>query len=240
MNRRAKKSLQPAEKTIESVFEEFLEEQRKRLKPSTLRKYEDIIDLFRLCLDNYGHQVLDEQEGALFDRFYDAEGDQHREFCQLFGPEKIPSNVGEFLNYFMIRKVMCGKELKQAAGTVIKKLGKWLKEKGYISPEMATGVVDRGSTAVRELPATEELARMLEDYADQTAVDCDEVVEDHFTIEAVEPGKLYLSSFSEDDTITVPVPIQIGDACSKGWEISGAIGKTNKGWQILEVWNVYP
>ena len=236
----SKHTTKMAEKTIEVVLGEFLEEQRKRLKPSTMRKYENIIKLFQSCLNNYAYQSLDKQEEALFDRFYNAQGDEHREFCQIFGPEKIPGNVGEFLDYFMVRKVMCGKELMQAAGTVIKKLGKWLKEKGYVQSESAAEVVSRGATAAKELPATEELAWMLDDYADCTADDCDEVVEDHFTIEMVEPGKLHLSAFSGDDEITVPVSRNISDTCRVGWSISGAVGKKGKGWRICEVWNVYP
>jgi len=240
MSKRIIKLPQPAEKTIEAVLDEFLKEQQKRLKPSTMRKYEDIIDLFQSCLDGYAYQYLNKRENALFDRLYNAEGDEHREFCQVFGPEKIPDNVDEFLNYFMIRKVMCGKELMQAAGTVIKKLGKWLKEKGYIEAESAADVVGCGATAAKELPATEELAWMLADYADCTAVDCDEVIEDYFTIEAVEPGKLRLSAFSGDEEIIVPVSRNISNACRVGWSISGAMGKTGKGWCILEAWNVYP
>lgn len=240
MSKRTKKLPQLAEKTIEAVFAEFLEERQKRLKPSTMRKYEDIIDLFRSCLNNYAYQSLNEQENALFDRLYNADGDEHREFCQLFGPEKIHGNVSEFLNYFMIRKVMCGKELKQAAGTVIKKLGKWLQKKGYVKSESAAEVVNCGATAAKELLATEELAWMLADYADCTAVDCDAVIEDHFTIEAVEPGKVHLSDFSGNDEIIISVSRNISDACRVGWSISGAVGRIGKGWCILEVWNVYP
>ena len=234
MSKRIVKLPQPAEKTIEAVLKEFLKEQQKRLKSSTVRKYESIIDLFQSCLDGYGHQGLNKQEGALFDRFYNAKGDEHREFCQVFGPEKIAGGVHEFLNYFMIRKVMCGKELMQAAGTVIKKLGKWLKEKGYIQSESAADVVSCGATAAKELPATEELAWMLADYADRTAVDCDEVIEDHFSIEAVEPGRLRLSAFSGNDKIIVSVSRNISNACRVGWSISGALGKTGKGWCILD------
>jgi hypothetical protein len=240
MSKRIKKLPQVAEKTIEVVLDEFLKDQQKRLKPSTMRKYEDIIDLFRSCLDGYAYQYLDKQESALFDRLYNAEGDEHREFCHIFGPDKITGNVDEFLNYFMIRKVMCGKELMQAAGTVTKKLGKWLKEKGYIQSESADELVSRGATAAKELPATEELAWMLAEYADRTAVDCAEVVEDHFTIEAVEPGKLLLSTLSANDELIVPVSRNISNACRVGWSISGALGKTGKGWCILEAWNVYP
>ena len=148
--------------------------------------------------------------------------------------------MDEFLNYFMIRKVMCGKELKQAAGTVIKKLGKWLSEKGYIEAESADDVVNCGATAAKELPATEELAWMLADYADCTDVDCDEMIEDYFAIEAVEPSKLRLSAFSEEQEFIVPVSRNISNACKVGWSISGALGKTNKSWRIIEVWNVYP
>jgi hypothetical protein len=240
MSERIGKLPQPAENTIKAVLDEFLKEQRKRLKPSTMRKYEDIIDLFQSCLDGYGHQYLDEQEGELFDRLYNAGGEEHREFCQLFGPEKIPENVAEFLNYFMIRKVMCGKELLQAAGTVTKKLGKWLMEKGYIQPESAEELVSSGATAAKELPAAEELSRMLSDYADRTAVDCDDAIEDHFSIDAVEPGKLHLLAFSEDEEVIVPVSRDISNACRAGWSFSGAVGKTSKGWRILEAWNVYP
>ena len=235
-----KHTVKPAEKTIEAVLDEFLEEQRKRLKPSTMRKYEDIVSLFKSCLNRYAYQSLDRQEDALFNRLYDAKGDEHREFCQIFGPEKIPGNVGEFLDYFMVRKVMCGKELMRAAGTVIKKLGKWLEEKGYVESESAVDVVSRGATAAKELPATEELVWMLDDYADGTAVDCDDVIEDHFVIDEVEPGKLHLSTLSRDDKIIVSVSRNISDACRVGWTVSGAVGKKGRGWRILEVWNVYP
>ena len=240
MKKRTKRKVQPAEKPIEVVLEEFLEDQRARLKPKTMERYESVIQLFESCLDNYGHQCLDKSESALFEQFYDAEGAEHREFCQVFGPEKIPENVGEFLNYFMIRKVMCGKDLLRAAGTVMKKLGKWLLEKCYVTDEQAEDLVDRGSDAARDLPAAEELTRMLMDYADRTAVDCEESLEDHFTIEAIEPGKLRLSDLSGAEEIVVPVSRDISNACRVGWTIAAAVGKTAKGWRILEAWNVYP
>lgn len=119
------RNVKVAQKTIEAVLGEFLAEQRKRLKPPTIRKHEHIVSLFQSCMNNYAYQGLDKQEEALFDQLYNAKGDEHREFCQIFGPEKIPGNVGEFLNYFMVRKVMCGKELMRAAGTVTRKLGKY-------------------------------------------------------------------------------------------------------------------
>lgn len=56
-----------------------------------------------------------------------------------------------FLGYFMIRKVMAGQELARAAGTVTKKLSKWLAAKGCISEEEAQDGADEGVKAVRDL-----------------------------------------------------------------------------------------
>ena len=92
---------QPASHTIEQVFDEFLGDQRRRLRPRTLSKYEDVLGLLRDHLNGYAYQSLSTAEAALFDRNYNAPGDKHLEFCQLFGPDKIVANLGGFLGYFM-------------------------------------------------------------------------------------------------------------------------------------------
>lgn len=231
---------QPADKTIAMVLQEFLDEQHSQLKPKTLRRYESVIELFQVCLNDYAYQSLDKAESALFDQLYKSKGEGHREFCQIFGPEKIPENVQEFLGYFLIRKVMCGKDLKQAAGTVIKKLGSWLMERGYLQADSATVMLDRGGRAARELPATEDLAQMLNEYLESNAPFCNEPVEDHFTVDKVEPGKLHLAPMMGHEKMVVSVPRAISTACQQGWTVAGAVGQVGKGWRLLEVWNVYP
>jgi hypothetical protein len=81
---------------------------------------------------------------------------------------------------------------------------------------------------------------MLADYASTVVRDCEETIEDHFTIEAVEPGRLRLVPMLARKQVWVPVPRQISNACVVSWEIAGAIGKTAKGWRLLDVWNIYP
>ena len=229
---------QPAEKPIEAVLEEFLADQRARLKPKTLANCQDVISLFKDCMNGYGHQGLDKIEQALFEQLYNAKGAQHREFCQIFGPEKISENLGEFLGYFMVRKVMCGKELMQAAGTVTKKLGKWLAEKGYVDSVEGADMSERGGTAARDLPAAEDLADMLAECIEYVSADS-ETLEDHFTVDAIEPGKLHLSPMQSDEKVVLAVPRYVSDACQVGWEISGAVAKIGRRWRLLEVWNVY-
>ena len=146
---------QPASHTIEQVFDEFLGDQRRRLRPRTLSTYEDVLGLLRDHLNGYAYQSLSTVEAALFDRYYNAPGDKHLEFCQLFGPDKIVANLGGFLGYFMIRKVVAGQDLKRAAGTVTKKLSTWLAhrvtsprtklKRGRISARRPPGICPRPS-----------------------------------------------------------------------------------------------
>lgn len=70
-----------AEPTIEQVLEEFLAEQIKKQKPKTASGYRDVIQLFKDCMNGYAYQSLSKPETALFDKYYNAEGKEHKEFC---------------------------------------------------------------------------------------------------------------------------------------------------------------
>lgn len=133
----------PAEPNIEQVLGDFLEDRTASLAAATRRKYASVIRLFTISMNNYAYQPLSKAEKTVFDRFYDAKGDEHREFCQVFGPEKMPENVGEFLDYFMPRKVFGSKGLKQAARVVIRQLAAWLYERGHIDKESAVAMIAR-------------------------------------------------------------------------------------------------
>ncbi len=230
-----------AKPTIEQVLSQFLEVSAQRLKPATMRKYESVIELFTASMNTYGPATLSAAETATFNAFYNAKGPAHREYCQVFGPEKINGNVDEFLGWFMPRKVMCGKELLKAAGTVTKKLAQWLCEQGYIEAEAAELAMRSGASAAKTLPAAERLAEALCDYCDRHPVeDWTDEIEDHFTVEKIEPGKLHLVPvLSGDETIVLNLPKAITDLCQVGWEISLALGKTKRGWRILESGGVY-
>ncbi len=114
--------------TISEVLAEYLRAEKSRLAPKTYARYADVIGLFTHSLNGYAASSLRQFERARFDKHFDAEGEQHREFCDIFGPEHILENVGEFLNYFMVRKVIVGTDTLRASGSVMKKLAKWLVE----------------------------------------------------------------------------------------------------------------
>lgn len=225
--------------SIDEVLALFLKDQQKRLKPRTFNKYEEVIDLLRHCLNGHGYHELDSSSDvALYEKLYFQ---KNLEFCFIFGPEKIASSLPNFLNYFMIRKVMASEALLQSAGVVAKKLAKWLEENGHIGKETANRIIRLAAEAARELPAAERLARLIYEYAQSHAPRYwTAELDDYFMIDQVHPGILILSGMATSGIVEVRVPKEITDHCRKGWQVNLLLGKTRNGWCILETGNVYP
>jgi hypothetical protein len=144
----------------------------------------------------------------------------------------------------MPRKVVAGTDTMKAAGTVTKKLVKWLAEKGYVEDDESLEFAEeRTGRAARELPASQDVVDLLEAYLDEHApAHYSRELEDHFTITRIEPGKLWLEPLASGDREIgpIPVPREVSDLCKVGWNIGGTAAKTPKGWRLVEVWNVSP
>jgi hypothetical protein len=228
-----------AKPNIDDVFKEFLRSQKGRLKPKTYRRYVEVVDLYRHCLNSYGfNELTSSSESAMYERFYEY---KNLDFCTIFGADKILPSLSYFLNFFMIRKVISSEALLHGAGTVSKKLVKWLEEKGTIDQEQAHKASVIAAEATRELPAVERLARLLYEFSQThsprywTAE-----LDDYFIIEKVEPGLVHLSAMSSPDQVEVRLPKEITDHCRLGWQVNLLLGKTRNGWSIMETGNVYP
>ena len=202
--------------TIDEALVEFLEDCRSRVSARTLRTYESVTELLRACLNSYGHQYLSESELDQFETAYQA-GDEGA-FCRLFGAEKIADSVGEFLGYFMIRKVAAGGDLLRASGTVIGKLMDWLAERGAVSPEVAHDAQRRARVAARDLPRAARLTSILLNAIDsgppgrvETLGD-EDYIEDELMISRVEPGSLWF----DNDVGPVKVPKSASDLARPG------------------------
>jgi hypothetical protein len=219
-------------KTISQVFEEFLADQAARISPNTLSKYEGIIQLYEAYLERYwpGH-----------DGEYDKVTKTGGTYCGTFAAEEATEGYSEFLGYFMPRKVMCGKGTLQAAGTVTKKLAKWLAEKGYIKD--TTYAQDRARSAAKDLPKAQEVVDLLNDLVEMNdPATGGREIEDHFYIDRIEPGKLWLEPLTDTASVIGPilVPQKVTAICEPGWDIGGVVAKGGNGWQFVEVWNVTP
>jgi len=226
--------------TIHDVLGEFLAEQRERLSAKTFHNYEEIVELLRHSLDGYAYTSLDRGEHQRWQRAFES-GDEHA-FCRLFGPEKIPEHLGEFLGYFMVRKVMASQQLLKASGTVTGKLMTWLAARGYIDTEQAGDASGRAKDAARDLPLADRLASLLHDIAARTpdidvnAVDDQDWVEDHLAVSDVEPGRIWFEGGIGPITVSRPV----SDLARPGWSVSITAARTASTWRLLEVGFVYP
>ncbi len=160
-----------------------------------MRNYEDVVSLLRDSLNGYAYESLDKADAKRFDKAYQA-GDEEV-FCNLFGPEHILDHLGEFLGYFMVRRVMGSQELLRSSGTVTKKLVAWLYEHGYVSDDEREIAIERATEAARDLPRAERLASLLYDQSratpnfDSGALGKGDLVEDYLMIERIEPAALY-------------------------------------------------
>lgn len=229
--------------TISKVLTEFLAEEQERLSAKTFARYRQVVALLTSSLNNYAYQALSQDDSELFNRLYNGEGDEHREFCEIFGPEQILPNIREFLGYFMVRKVSASADFKHAAGAVTKRLARWLAQKDYVADEAAGEGAVEGARAARVLPRAERLACRLMGYAERQAasVESDEsALEDHFTIRRIERERIWLEAMDGSELGPIVLPLTLARQCKVGWEIAGAVGQVRGGWKLLEVWNVYP
>ena len=227
--------------TISEVLAEYLRVEKSRLAPKTYARYTDVIGLFIHSLNGYAANSLNQFERARFDKHFDAKGDQHREFCDIFGPEHILENVGEFLNYFMVSKVIVGADTLRASGTVMKKLAKWLVEQGYAKTDEANLAIEQGSDAARDLPAAEKLSAMLYELTAGRHEPRDSDIEGRFSITQVEPGRIWLQDEDDGENYgPILLTEKVTKLCRVGWIISGAVRKSGNRCVLVEAFQVYP
>jgi hypothetical protein len=163
-----------------------------------------------------GHSSLSADERRRWEKTF--EGGEEDAFCRLFGPEKIPAHIDEFLDWFMVRKVMAGQDLLKASGTVTGKLVRWLAGHGYIDQDVAEDAAEHAREASRDLPMADRLATLLHEVADGAPeADVDALaegdwVEDQLAISDVEPGRIWF----EGGVGPIAVPRKASDLARPG------------------------
>ncbi|MGH7812585.1 MAG: hypothetical protein ACREQI_01085 [Candidatus Binataceae bacterium] len=234
---------QTAPPRISQILSEFLAAQERRLSGKSFSRYRQVVELLKTSLNNYAYQGLCGVDAQRFDSLYNAQGEEHREFCEIFGAEQIVPNLREFLGYFMVRKVIAGTDLMRAAGTVTKALSEWLAEKGYVGAAESRDGAKHGAAAARDLPTAQALAISLMEFADRHPVvdDCEEEPdEDQFLIAESGNGRIWLERMDGHRLGPFALPATLARRCKAGWSISGVVGQVRGKWRLLEVWNVYP
>jgi hypothetical protein len=114
---------------IKEVFDEFLKTQKQNLTEKTYRQYKDIIELFEECLHSYAWNSLEDGDEA-----YEQAEEKNLTFAEIYDHTYIWDNVGEFLDYFIPKKVNWGDEfVLKTCPRVIRKLLKWMREEKLLN-----------------------------------------------------------------------------------------------------------
>jgi len=237
--------------TIQQTLNHFLNDQQKRLKNKTFEKYKSVIELYESYLDNYAYLVLDNEEHE----YYEEQFKKHNKmFCELFEPDKILDGYFEFFGYFLPKKVLAGEDFFRNCGTVLKKLAKWLEEKGYAVNEDAVEAIETSSKGGKDAADANKIGSALFDFAEKFPLDKklnagdDDIIESFFVIQKVEDNVLYLQDDEDPDEeiYTIQIPERLAGMLKKatGWRVWMELVRTkSKGkekWNIAVVGSVYP
>ena len=109
---------------IKEVFAGFLKEQKGNVSLKTYKEYETVIGFFVDCLDGYAWNTLDD------DKAYEEAQLKKLAFMDIYDHTYIWDNVGEFLDYFIPRKVNWGDTfVLKTCPRVVRGLLKWMRER---------------------------------------------------------------------------------------------------------------
>jgi len=233
-----------AKPSIADVFAEYLAERQQKLAKSTFQKYQGIIETFEGCLDGYAYQALDPAEEELWRSRWEVD-EEAGSFCRTFGPDKILGEIGGFLDWYVIRKVLGPQWIAERAGPVMRDFVGWLVEKGYVPAEDAEDAIDIATDAGRNLPRADKLTSLLYDLTEAPvrgkAIEDLDIVGDMVSISKVEPGMLWFRGPDGEEIGPLKVPPAASKVASVGWEVSAThFLRTGKGWHLVEIGNVYP
>lgn len=239
MSGKVKQLKKIADPTIEAVLQQYLDECAAAKKTGKTAR-EEAIELFQQSMNGYAYQTLSKEEAALYDHYYELEGDDHKDFCQLFGPEKIPENVSEFVGYFLIRKVMASATFLGKAAKEIEKLCLWLEAKGFINEEVLGEAAENAAEAGKKLPRAEKACTLLFDMAQEADFGEEIVDEGYMDITKVSSDSIWLCPFGGKEFGPIFLPKKVTELLEVGWEINCVVAKHCDKLVIVEVGNIYP
>jgi hypothetical protein len=234
-----------AKPTIGDVIAEYLSERDKptKARPSSIKR--SIVELLESYMDGYAYDSLSKDEEAFWRPRWEQD-EEANSFSRTFGPQRIPEHVGAFLGWFIIRKVMGGPEISEAAGPETLALLEWLEAKGYVKPGRGLGdAKEIARDAGDELPRADTLSSLLYDltegdFDDEIVEDLD-FEDDPVTISKIEPGQLWFTTFEGEEIGPLAVPAKASELAVVGWEVSAThFVRSAKGWRLIETGNVYP
>ena len=233
--------------TIRNVLSEYAEERRCTLSPDEHRAYCRVLFFLELCINNYGHRNLADEERALCEHHYHARGDAQRHFFEVFGPAKLLLELDFFANIYVKRDVFTSERIENKALDVVDDLRSWLVARGFVTRAELTASRDVESQRTKLKFRANRAARLIAEravavdpvlFADHDYIDTD----DH-PITRVDPGRFWLRVYrtaDPEDIGPLVAPIDATKALEIGWNLSCALARVRGRWQIAGVEGIYP
>ena len=232
---------QDASPTISEVLDGYLRTERSCLASRTYVRDVEVIGWLEESLNIDGVKDLTPEEHEQFrSRGFDFGGGDPP-YCEAVGPYYLMLHLPTFLTAAQLRRLEAPPELPDQAGTVVKKLAKWLETHGYISALAVRAVRDMAAEVGQRTPAMDELAQRLQALTQDVECLEEEDVPGYFEITHVEPEGLWLHDHIDDSVYgPVPVPDDVHDLCPVGWMIAGTLGHRDGAYQFVDVLKVDP
>ncbi len=225
------------EEVLDTVFRQFMNDQRARLRPSTYDRYDDAMYALKAYLNTFGYRLLDESDLAYY-------RDMFAPFLRLFSVEKFTL---KYIRYFMIAFAVeylpDTKTMAQSICTLLRRLVRWMADNELISDDDRTAFLAEIDEHANDLIASKSLIRPLREYIADSQYQYDledQSIDGLFEVVRIEPGKLRLRAV-ESGSVHDPVliPERFSDRLRPGWTLSVALGRSPTGWRLLGLGNIY-
>jgi hypothetical protein len=218
---------------IDESMKLFLKETSDRLSSKTVQKYKYVLDLFHDYLANYGELSYEENKDEGIILTADTQ-------------ELHDGQVSNFLEWFLIRKVIGPAWLNTSSPGIIQKYIKWLDKKGLLAEGAMDDVVETTKKAAKDLPRVEKAASLLYKLCDKNSerfsvddFEDEDYMEGYGEVTGIIEDKLYLD-YEDEKTGPIQITKEIAKYLKKGDTVNLVVVRKGKLWYPLEVGNVYP
>lgn len=218
---------------IAESMDVFLKKMSGTVSKKTAEKYKDVLKLFHDYLANYG----------------DLSHEEHKDKGIILTAGTIElhdGQVSDFLEWFLIRKVLGPEWLKTTAPGIMKKYIKWLDTKGLLAEGAMEEIDETTKNASKNLPRVEKAAMLLYKLCEKNNDKFGEIEfydkdynEGYGEVIGILEDKLHLD-YDGEKTGPIQITKEIAKLLKKGDTVNLVVGRKGKLWYPLEVGNVYP
>lgn len=232
--------------SIQNVLQDFLEDRGRDQSPTESRLYRHVVLFLELCINNYGHRNLDEEDRERYERLYRAVPGG-REFFELFGPQLLLPELDFFTGSFLKKEVHTSEKVVWKARDVISDLRAWLVEQGYVTrraleeQEESTRIRERMKRRLR--PLARRASRTFVSVDPSTLAEEDYVDIDDHLVGRVEPGRVWLRvhrTAAPEEIGPLVLPEELTRHLRPGWTICGSLGRLRGRWRFVELSEIHP